>query len=31
MFLNENIKRINDLKLQKERIEQSVLEDDEER
>ena len=31
MFLNQNIKRINDLKLQKERIEQSVLEDDEER
>ena len=31
MFLNENIRRINDLKLQKERIEQSVLEDDEER
>lgn len=31
MFLNENIKRIKDLKLQKERIEQSVLEDDGER
>lgn len=31
MFLNQNLKRINDLKLQKARIEQSVLEDDEER
>ena len=31
MFLNQNLKRINDLKLQKERIEQSVLEDDGER
>ena len=31
MFLNRNLKRINDLKIQKARIEQSVLEDDEER
>lgn len=31
MFLNENLKRINDLKIQKERLEEAILEDDEER
>ena len=31
MFLNQNLKRINDLKIQKERLEEAILEDDGER
>ena len=31
MFLNQNLKRINDLKLQKEKLEETILEDDGER
>lgn len=31
MFLNQNLKRINDLRLQKEKLEEAILEDDGER
>lgn len=31
MFLNQNLKKINDLQIQKEKLEEAILEDDEER